>query len=94
MTEVKCFGVWEHDGRGLVFLPFLGRRYALPSVGNPPGATAPLMHFLPLGQTVQSLSPALRTAPKGLDKQAPSTLRACAATRASRTCTAHSQGYC
>jgi len=70
MTEVKCFGVWEHDGRGLVFLPFLGRCYALPSVGNPPDQDQPEGASCPIGLRFSSLKIALGGTPSSAAKWA------------------------
>lgn len=34
MIEVKCFGVMEHGGRGLVFVPFLAGAARFPRLGT------------------------------------------------------------
>ena len=70
MTEVKFWGVWEHGGRGLFVLPFLGWCFALPSVGNPPYQDRPEGASCPIGSRFTSLKIALGGTPLSAAKWA------------------------
>ena len=88
MTEVKCFEVMEHGGRGVFLLPFLGRRFALPSVGNPPDQDQPEGASCPIGLRFSSLKIALGGTPLSAAKWAKETHPVHPAWHSASTCPA------